>query len=68
MMKTFTTSSGSLVVSNRISATCWQVLARTEFESRWGRISVVVLVACLAILVSDWLARTLSEQTQPTTR
>ena len=46
-------------------ATCWKVLVRTGFESRWGRISVAVPVAYLAmLLVCDWLAGGLSEQTQ----
>ena len=29
---------------------CWEVLVRTGFESRWGRISVALLVAYLAML------------------
>ena len=46
----------------------WEVLVRTGFEFLWGGISVAVLAAFLAMLtlVSDWLARGLSEQTQPT--
>ena len=31
-------------------ATCWEVLVRTGFESRWCRISVPVLVAYVAML------------------
>ena len=35
---------------NRMPATCWQVLVRTGFESRWGRISVAVPMVYQAML------------------
>ena len=48
-------------------ATCWEVLVRTEFKSCWGRISVALLVAYLAMLNLSLACWGLSDQT-PTTQ
>ena len=53
---TYLTSSSSLVgLVDRKPATCWEVMVRTGFESRWGWISVAVRMVYLAML-SLWLA------------